>query len=889
MIHADDRQDVERSFAKCVRNNVSQFGFECRQVSRTGEVRHILWAATTHADESGKIDLVSFVGRDISERKRIEAEQQARLDRLQTQQAIAVGMATHPAVATGNVEMASNALTEASAEAMNVERVGVYLMSQDGRELKAADVYTRTSARHIDGPSLPIGDCPRYFEYLRSDRVIPAVHAHTDKRMSELIAKSMAPYEVSSRLDAPVRVAGMLVGVVSFQHVGPVRIWTDDEIGFACDVADLIAQAQLNDERRRTEASLKTSEERFRTLAENIPGVIYLCKYEPRCSMLYLNNTIEQLTGYPKSEFFSDRISLAALYHPDDAAEIHAQINEALSLRVPYHLTYRLKHRTGEWRWIEEHGVGLYHDDRPEAIEGYMIDVTTRRREAEERLLLSEAIAQAAEIVIVTDTNGVIQYVNPAFEKTTGYARQEAVGLTPRIMKSGRHSEEFYREMWQALGAGQSWRGRFVNKKKDGSLYTEEALHFPVRDARGRIIRYVGVKRDISEEVKLEEQLRQAKKMEAIGQLAGGVAHDFNNLLTPILGHAELLLMRDDLDETLRTSLGEVQRAAENARDLTQQLLAFSRRQVIEMRPLDLGRIVLRVTRMFRRTLRENIEIVLNLSPDLGCVRGDAVQMEQVLMNLILNAQDAMNRGGLITIETANCYFEDTTALTHQELKPGSYVMLAVSDSGTGMSHETMEHLFEPFFTTKSLGKGTGLGLATVYGVIKQHQGDIYVYSEPDRGTTFKIYLPEVKERPAALTGGEGEAGKIRRGAETIMVVEDNEQVRMFACAVLRSHGYRVVEAASAEECLVTCETFYGPIHLLLSDIVMPGLNGRELYTLLVEQRPDLKVLFMSGYTDDVIVHQGFLDAEIEFIQKPFTVDRLTRRVRECLDQQRDD
>jgi len=420
-------------------------------------------------------------------------------------------------------------------------------------------------------------------------------------------------------------------------------------------------------------------------------------------------------------------------------------------------------------------------------------------------------------------------------------------------------------------------------RHKDGSYHWIHDEARLTRDSAGRPVEVFGSWVDITERKALEMQLLQAQKMEAVGLLAGGVAHDFNNVLTAIGGYAELV--REDLpgEDARRHDVEEILRATERAATLTRQLLAFSRRQVLAPRVLDLNGVVAGVDNMLRRLIGADVELRTALAPELGAVRADPGQLEQVIMNLVVNARDAMPRGGKLTLETANAELDESYALEHPAVVAGPYVMLAVSDSGVGMDAATQARVFEPFFTTKEKGKGTGLGLATVYGIVKQSGGNIWLYSEPGRGTTFKIYLPRVDqppEQPAAAPAPRAAP----RGSETVLLVEDDEAVRALARKMLAAHGYTVLAAASGAEALKLAADHTGPIHLLVTDVVLPGMSGRELATRFQSVRPGLKVLYTSGYTDDAVVHHGVLDPGIAFLQKPFTSGTLARKVRETLD-----
>lgn len=381
---------------------------------------------------------------------------------------------------------------------------------------------------------------------------------------------------------------------------------------------------------------------------------------------------------------------------------------------------------------------------------------------------------------------------------------------------------------------------------------------------------------------KTEEQLRHAQKMEAIGRLAGSVAHDFNNLLSVILGHGSFLLEDLKTADPIREEIAAIVAAGERAADLTRQLLAFSRRQVLAPRVLDLNAVIRDSEKMLRRLLRADIELVTRYDRDLPKVKVDPGQVDQVVMNLALNARDAMPDGGKLTVETRRAVLDDAYASEHFDVTPGLHAMLAVSDTGMGMDKETQARIFEPFFTTKAQGKGTGLGLSTIFGIVKQSGGNIWVYSEPGEGATFRIYFPssdEIDETAAEIT-----PPSTLRGVETVLVAEDQEEVRHVACEILRRQGYHVLEAQNAGDALLVCERHPLPIHLLVTDVVMPKMNGRELAERLLVVRPDMKVLFMSGYTDNAIVHHGILDPDVAYVQKPLVPDVFARRVREVLD-----
>lgn len=496
---------------------------------------------------------------------------------------------------------------------------------------------------------------------------------------------------------------------------------------------------------------------------------------------------------------------------------------------------------------------------------------------------LAAALEQSAESVMITDVRGYIIYINPAFEHVSGYSAAEVLGQKPHILKSGQQDLVFYQKMWSTITAGEVWRGRFVNKRKDGTLYTEDAVISPVKDKSGEIVNYVAVKRDITRELQLEEQYLQAQKMQAVGQLTAGIAHDFNNLLTAINGFAELAQSRREPDQVYQDMLDRILRSGRRAADLVSQLMAFSRKQVLESQIVNLNAVVTDIEKMLQRIIGEHITLKTAPAPDLGLVKVDPAQIQQVIVNLAVNARDAMPDGGYLTIETANVTLDENYTAEHLEMQPGEYVLLAVSDNGVGISAKVKARIFEPFFTTKESGQGTGLGLATVFGIVKQSGGHIWVYSEEGLGTTFKIYLPRTHEAASPVPSPES-IHDLLVGKETILAVEDDAGVREFVTRILKQQGYTVLEATDAHEAIRLVKNHQGVIHLLLTDVIMPGANGRTLAAELEQICPGLKILFMSGYTNDAIAHHGVLEPGITFLPKPFTTLGLARKVREVLD-----
>jgi PAS domain S-box-containing protein len=507
-------------------------------------------------------------------------------------------------------------------------------------------------------------------------------------------------------------------------------------------------------------------------------------------------------------------------------------------------------------------------------------------RESEERY--RTLFEGSRDAVYITTREGEFVDFNQAFLDLFGYSREELMVLYAQDTYVHPVDRYRFQKEIEEKGFVRDYEVKFYKKKgtEIDCLLTASVR----RDNDGTILRYQGIIRDITDrkraeqEMKaLEEQLRQSQKMEAIGRLAGGIAHDFNNMLTIIKGYSQLSLSELKEGHPLRENLEGIQKATDRAADLIRKILAFSRRQVMEMRVLDLNTLLMDLDKLLRRIIGEDIELVTVLAEDLGRVKVDPGQIEQVILNLAINAKDAMPNGGKLTIETTNAELDETYTRSHLAVTPGHYVMLSVSDTGAGMSPEVRERIFEPFYTTKEKGKGTGLGLSTVYGIVKQSAGNIWVYSEPGQGTTFKIYLPR-EDEPLEEIREKVVKGELPRGSETVLVVEDEEEVRKLAVRILQKQGYKVLEASQGNEALFICEQHEESIHLLVTDVVMPGMSGRDLSERLTSLRPEIKILYMSGHTNGAIVHHGVLEPGVNLLQKPFTPEALARKVREVLE-----
>jgi PAS domain S-box-containing protein len=583
----------------------------------------------------------------------------------------------------------------------------------------------------------------------------------------------------------------------------------------------------------------------------------------------------------PTFEEFINRV------HPDDRGLIPPHFRESLATKEFKDLDYRIMRPDGSVRWIHATGK-VFCDDAgvPVRKVGTLQDFTERRQMEQALHLTQFCVDRALVGIFRTGSDGKFLSANDLFCRNLGYTHEELYNMYVWDIDS-----DFQREKWlqhrQELRAHDSITFESIHRRKDGTT-------FPV-EITGTYLEYQGESFSFSfvsditerkqaekEKARLEMQLIQAQKMESVGRLAGGVAHDFNNMLGVILGYAELIKSRLAAEDPLFKDLLEIEKAANHSRDIARQLLAFSRKQLIEPRPLDLNDLVTNTQKTLSRLIGEDIELCVIAGKDLWEINFDPSQVDQILINLAVNARDAMLNGGKLTIETANVRLDEAYCREHLAITPGDYVTLVVSDSGVGIDQEILSHVFEPFFTTKEVGKGTGLGLATVYGIIKQNGGFIYIDSEPGRGTAFKIYIPRnmQEDEIAAKT----EDSVVVSGSETILLVEDEGMVRGMTTAMLERIGYTVLVAETPQEALLFCEKNDVPIDLLLTDVVMPGMNGTELRDRIEGIRPGIKVLFMSGYTSDVIGHHGVLDKGMHFVQKPFSLKGLARKVRDAIE-----
>lgn len=669
----------------------------------------------------------------------------------------------------------------------------------------------------------------------------------------------------------------------------------DDELG--------LVEAAINNMRgnllaeieavRAAQAAVAAGEERYRTLVGNIPGIVYRCQISAPWRVEYISEPIEAISGYPRNAFLAGDIAYGSLIHPEDLARVDGEVRRRVEQGQAFAVEYRLLDKGGGVHHMFEKGVAVYgQGGEPLWLDGVILDLTEHKKVErtllERELLLGSIIENTSDAIFYKDRQGRYLLANSATLRAVGRGADEVIGKTDEEIFPGESAAIIRGNDRQVLESGSS----LMSEERLATAYGDtfwQANKSPLFDGDGKVLGVVGISRNITElkqaerrNEELERRVLQAEKMETVGRLAGGVAHDFNNMLGVILGHSEMALAELGEGHPLREALEEIEKAARRSAGLTAQLLAFARQQTVAPRLLDLNEAVTGMVKMLERVIGEHLELRWLPAPGAKMVRIDPTQVEQLLVNLCVNARDAIVDTGCITIETGAVHFDRPPVSAGQDLPAGEYVLVAISDNGMGMDQETLAHLFEPFFTTKETGRGTGLGLATVDGIVRQNSGFIEVVSRPGQGSRFTVYLPRAQgELPGAEPAVALRAGG---GGECILLVEDEAMLRAMSTTMLERGGYRVLSAAGGKEALLLAEKAGETIDLLITDVVMPEMNGRDLAATLTSRSPGMACLFMSGYTADVIAHHGVLDSGVHFLQKPFSAKELAAKVREVLD-----
>lgn len=816
-----------------------------------------------------------------------------RLENVQLREAVAIHELSQTIAFTLDPKTVLSKLADGALQQSQADEVSVLLPTADGNEFYVAAVRGEGRQRLL-GERIPFGESISSWVARQHEPLI--LNGEVDDE--RFVAKWPRP-EIRSAISIPMLVAKRLIGVLNLNAVGRPRPFTLGQMKALTILAGTAAAAL---ESASLYTQVQQAEADYRSIFENAGEGIFRRTTDGK--FITANPAMAELLGYRSpAELLSEVNEVASwlFVDPDRQIEWVRRLQEGERV-AGFEAQYRRK--DGSFVWLSksaravrnEEGAILY-------FEGIAEDVTQRKlAEAEQARLnraeyeLSESeeryrelVENARDIIYQHDLEGHYTSINKAGQQLTGYSLAEALELNLRDTVAPEYLEKA-REMLRLKLAGETVTAYELE------ILTKDGGRLPV-EANTRLVYQFGVPvgvqgiaRDITERKRLEqalheseEQLRQSQKLEAIGQLAGGVAHDFNNLLTAINGYSALALRRVGDDHTITPYLEEIKKAGDRAANLTRQLLAFGRKQLLQPLTLNLNDVVGDMIKLLKRLIGEDTQLVTRPGANLKQIKADPGQLEQVLLNLVVNARDAMPRGGIVTIETANTTLDGAYASRHLDATPGEYVMLAISDTGTGMDQKTLSRIFEPFFTTKAKDKGTGLGLSTVYGIIRQSGGSIWVYSELGKGTTFKVYLPLVEEE-SQLALATASAAPMKGGSETVLLVEDEDMVRKLASELLAEGGYTVLEANGGEAAIHLGKEHTARIDLLITDVVMPKLSGKEVAEQLRAIHPETRVLFMSGYTDEAIVHHGIVDSGIAFIQKPFSERTLAQKIRDVLD-----
>ncbi len=671
----------------------------------------------------------------------------------------------------------------------------------------------------------------------------------------------------------------------------PLTLYRDDQLqmwveNYVCRLGSgsIVAIYQDMTARKKVEEELRQSEQILRSVIDTSPNCVFV--KNDKSAYVLANKAVADLYGVSFQEIIgTTEMELARRtgMKLDDARRFSR--GDATVIRTQEPITIERDHFTrmdGSTLWFKTIKVPIDLPGHPRCVLGVHLDITDQVAAEEQQSLLFTAIEQSPEAVIITDREGTIQFVNPAFETITGFARQEAIGRNPRILKSDAHDAAFYHNMWETLVQGDTWRGRIVNRKKDGTKYTEEATISPVRSRGGKVMHYVAVKRDISRELETETRLRQSQKMEAIGTLAGGIAHDFNNILTSAIGFTELALDEAAKGSRLEGYLKEIFIAGMRARDLVAQILTFARQSEETVKPVQVGMIVQEVVKLLRPSVPSSIDIRQTIESD-GQIMADPTQIHQVCMNLCTNAVQAMeDRGGVLEIRVGDAPVNQGISGVHGNLAPGRYLVLAVSDTGCGIPPDIMETIFEPYFTTKGVGAGTGLGLSVVHGIVKSCGGEISVQSGPGNGAAFTIYLPraDAQKTMAETT----DAPDLPTGTEHVLIVDDELVIAKMAAKALERRGYRTTIRTSSVEALALFQSKTDQFDLVITDMTMPNLTGELLAAEMLKLRPDLPVILCTGFSKKISDHTVAALGIRSLIMKPFSTRDLLNTVRRVLD-----
>jgi PAS domain S-box-containing protein len=1082
------------------------------------------WSLVPVKNEIGEVTGLVFTLAEVTRRIREEEKEGRRLDRMRRESDAVAKIALSKNLVKGKPAELAFELTREASRAIGVERVGVWLFEENGSRMVNIDNYEASKGSHCSGAVLLEHEYQNEFAWLKSAKYVDAHDALTDPRTAGYVEGYLKPHRITSMLDTAIRLKGRNLGKLCFEHVGKAHFWEEDEITFACQLADNMAFAISNQKQRQTEKSLEVLFYRQQAILAAVPDIImevdinkvytwanragldffgsdvigkeasfyfepeqdtyevveplfkghesvfYVESWQRRndgerrllawwCKVLkdedgnpvgaisaarditeakiqedrlrlhslvldqindhviitdldgvisYVNQAMVKMLGRPKEDFIGRSINLCRNdtekevtqeeiiqktlrdgswrgevvnftadgseritdwrtqvvlndsgkptvlcwiatdmteykraekerreieekfrsleehmldlifitdmdgnityispagkfifgYEPqemegrsfkefcseEDLQMASDAFQEFLSTGTPCkNLQFKMKRKDGYLFWGELNGSIFLKDGVAEGIIGIIRDITDRKLAEEERTRLISAIEQAAEIIVITDKDGEIKYVNPAFESVTGYGIDEIKGQNPRILKSGIQDEIFYKNLWETITSGETWQGRMVNKRKDGSFYTEEATISPVLNETGEIINFVAVKRDITDEIDLEKRLVQAQKMEAIGTLAGGIAHDFNNILCPIMIHSEMAMMELPDDNPVQNSLNQIHQAGERARDLVKQILTFARKGDEERLQIKASLIVKEAVKFLRSTIPTTIDIHYDITAKQDLVLADPTQLNRVVMNLCTNAAHAIGeRDGTIEVSLDNECFATKSAVEFPELEPGRYLKLMVKDTGRGIEPELLDKIFEPYFTTKDVDKGTGMGLALVHSIVQGYGGKIKVQSEVGKGTTFHVYLPLAKEKKGTLKERK-DTVQIPRGTERVLLVDDEKCAVDAIAPMLESLGYKVTARTSSVEAFEVFRNRPEDFDLVITDMTMPNMTGKDMAGKIMAIRSDIPVILCTGFSERIDEDSAKVMGIRAFLMKPVLMKEMANTIREIL------
>jgi two-component system, cell cycle sensor histidine kinase and response regulator CckA len=861
-VHPEDHQLTLSAWNTAVANTAS-YSIEHRLKRHDGQWRYMLTRAVPVFDEDGKVREWMGASTDVTERKRAEFR------------SAVFSFLGQRLSAAKTPRDAARIILDAADQLIGWDScfLDSYSSERDViNHILAMDLMN--GVRTEVGPSGDGGEPTATMRKVLAEGAQLILRENLESEPIKTLRFGDKNRPAASLMFAPIRSSLKVAGFLSIQSY-KLKAYSREDLKTLQSLADYCGGAL---ERIQSEEALHAYERKYLHLFDRNPSPLLVYDVET-LKVLAVNEAAIHHYGYSREEFLAMTLKD---YRPPEDVPLMLQKMQTMGDGLQQVGTFRHRKKDGTIILADINSHSLTFEGRKARLV-MMTDITERKKVEDNLVRLATAVEQSTDIIIHLDLHGTIEYVNPAFERVTGYSRSEVVRQhINSLPQDGEPHFEFTHAIERVALSG-SWSGHFVFRRKGGKRFEADVSISPIRDVEGKITGYIVVERDVTKEVALEEQVRLAQKMEAIGLLAGGVAHDFNNLLQVIIGYT--MLARGAAPHELEHHLEQVQKAAERATTLTRQLLAFGRRQAMQKTDSDLNQLVADHLTMLRRLIGENIEVHLRAGNQLGNVFADKGQLEQVLLNLCVNARDAMPHGGRLTIETQNTLIDQSFCENHPWARPGNFALLTVADTGVGMDRETLSRIFEPFFTTKPKGRGTGLGLSVVYGIIRQHEGLVHVYSELGLGTTFKIYLPtteritkSAEKMPLTVPPG---------GTETILLAEDEPMVRDLAIRTLQRAGYRVVAASNGEE---TCELFKlhaKEIDLLLLDVVMPKLGGREAFDRIRETHPDVRVLFCSGYSGNSL-EAGYFQVEgLQLLQKPYGANDLLLKVRELLDKKR--